>query len=194
MESYIKYSTQLTSSCMCRYAVVLLIIHVQLIKSETNFGSTLSNIRCSKNEDCQRDDSINFFCDSHYGFCDVKRIEMDLCRRDEQCDKNLICMFGKCQREPTPGNRGSRCKSDSDCKSHMCCARQHGEKVCKLKLQRNQRCYVPTGGLDYSLNELCPCDSGLVCSKKKRKNRRRDSQGSPMDRMRCQRIHMPNNE
>ena len=69
----------------------------------------------------------------------------------------------------TTGNRfhlhvGARCKRDSDCTGGQCCARQHGEKVCKSKLPEGALCYIPEGGLQYLLNELCPCDSGLICS------------------------------
>ncbi|RWS27420.1 dickkopf-related protein 3-like protein [Leptotrombidium deliense] len=59
---------------------------------------------------------------------------------------------------------------DADCHPHLCCARQHGERICKAKLQKGQRCFVPLGGLDYSLNELCPCDEGLSCVQRKRKS------------------------
>ena len=107
--------------------------------------------------------------DLHYGYCNTLQKEMSLCRRDAQCEEGLICMFGKCRQTPEPGYKGSRCKSDEDCKSHLCCARQHGEKICKQKLQKGQKCYVPIGGLEYSLNELCPCDTGLICIQRKKK-------------------------
>jgi len=45
------------------------------------------------------------------------------------------------------------------------------ERVCKSKYKRTQM-FVPLGGLDYSLNELCPCDTGLECLKLKTKHKR----------------------
>ena len=58
---------------------------------------------------------------------------------------------------------GSRCHGNSECQPGLCCARRHGQAVCQRKLTLGQRCYVPDGGLEYSLNQLCPCDRGLVC-------------------------------
>lgn len=58
---------------------------------------------------------------------------------------------------------GSRCKVDRDCDSSMCCARHHGERVCKRRLIRSESCYVPDGGLAFSINQICPCDWGLLC-------------------------------
>lgn len=58
---------------------------------------------------------------------------------------------------------GSRCHGNGDCQPGLCCARRHGESVCQRKLTLGQRCYVPDGGLEYSLNQLCPCESGLIC-------------------------------
>ena len=58
---------------------------------------------------------------------------------------------------------GTRCSNDQDCGEGKCCARQHGEYICKNKLQHGHMCFVPKGGLAYSLNELCPCEEGLVC-------------------------------
>ncbi|TKS89506.1 hypothetical protein D9C73_023631 [Collichthys lucidus] len=45
----------------------------------------------------------------------------------------------------------------------MCCARHHGEQVCKRRLIRGESCYVPDGGLAFSINQICPCDEGLLC-------------------------------
>lgn len=67
---------------------------------------------------------------------------------------------------------GSRCEGSSDCKQGLCCARAHGERVCKAKLSLGHNCYVPQGGLQYVLNELCPCEEGLVCKNVGTKMRR----------------------
>lgn len=58
---------------------------------------------------------------------------------------------------------GARCKVDRDCDSSMCCARHHGERVCKRRLIRGESCYIPDGGLAFSINQICPCDEGLLC-------------------------------
>lgn len=58
---------------------------------------------------------------------------------------------------------GARCKVDRDCDSSMCCARHHGEWVCKRRLIRGESCYIPDGGLAFSINQICPCDEGLLC-------------------------------
>lgn len=58
---------------------------------------------------------------------------------------------------------GARCKVDKDCGASMCCARHHGEQVCKRRLVRGESCYVPDGGLAFSINQICPCDEGLLC-------------------------------
>lgn len=135
-----------------------------------NETSELLRVRCEEDSDCVQFDGT--YCDTHYGYCDHLHEEGDLCRRDGQCENGLICIFGKCEVPAKPGHKGARCNDESDCKDHLCCARQHGEKICKSKLQRGHQCYVPLGGLDYSLNELCPCDDGLVCVKRKTKHKR----------------------
>ena len=58
---------------------------------------------------------------------------------------------------------GARCRHDRQCGPSQCCAKRHGEKVCKARLAAGAYCYVPRGGLAYSLNEMCPCQHGLVC-------------------------------
>lgn len=129
------------------------------------------------------------FCDEHYGTCETHRNAGEACRRDRHCQKGYDCMFGKCQKTIAPSLIGARCKHDRDCGSSMCCARQHGEKICKAKLKLGQRCYVPKGGLDYSLNELCPCDTGMVCKNDRKGKRTRDNEFSwkswSSEHMRC---------
>uniref|UniRef100_A0A8C2ZD85 Dickkopf N-terminal cysteine-rich domain-containing protein n=1 Tax=Cyclopterus lumpus TaxID=8103 RepID=A0A8C2ZD85_CYCLU len=96
-----------------------------------------------------------FFFDSSFPFT---LPEGHYCRRDAQCVRGLSCMFGKCHRSIPNG-----CKVDRDCGASMCCARHHGEQVCKRRLVRGESCYVPDGGLAFSINQICPCDEGLLC-------------------------------
>src|SRR5689334_21664154 len=86
------------------------------------------------------------------GFCEVKRQELLLLAAASILEYEYSCC-----------SLGSRCAADEECSSNMCCARQHGERVCKPRLRLGQRCYVPDGGLAYSLNEICPCSAGLIC-------------------------------
>lgn len=58
---------------------------------------------------------------------------------------------------------GARCKLDRDCGESMCCARHHGERVCKRRLVLGESCFVPDGGLAFSINQICPCGEGLLC-------------------------------
>ncbi|XP_078655742.1 uncharacterized protein LOC144902298 isoform X1 [Branchiostoma floridae x Branchiostoma belcheri] len=103
------------------------------------------------------------YCDRHYGVCKPRGRLGDLCRRDGNCQGGYDCMFGRCEKTIQAGEQGARCKHDKDCGDSMCCARQHGERICKRRLVLDQKCYVPDGGLDYSLNQMCPCEKGLIC-------------------------------
>ncbi|XP_062451334.1 dickkopf-related protein 3-like [Rhea pennata] len=103
------------------------------------------------------------FCDEHFGLCLPRRQEGQYCRRDAHCARGLLCMFGKCQQPAPDGQEGARCRGDEDCGAGACCARQHGERVCKRRLALAQGCHVPPGGLAFSINQLCPCLEGLVC-------------------------------
>ena len=145
-------------------------INIDNMKNKTEL------IRCRQDSDCIDDNSSDtddlMYCDRHYGFCDYFREIGDLCRHDSQCDSGLICMFGKCARPFKAGFRGARCTNASDCNVGLCCARQHGERICKPKLKLGYQCFVPMGGLDYSLNESCPCDDGLDCQPVKAKSKR----------------------
>ncbi|MGH0155075.1 UNVERIFIED_CONTAM: hypothetical protein FKN15_044344 [Acipenser sinensis] len=58
---------------------------------------------------------------------------------------------------------GARCKLDRDCGGSMCCARHHGEMICKRRLALSESCFVPDGGLAFSINQICPCEEGLLC-------------------------------
>ncbi|KAK7919351.1 hypothetical protein WMY93_010635 [Mugilogobius chulae] len=114
---------------------------------------------CDHDRVCGR----GFSCDRHFGLCVPLRGEGQYCRRDAQCVRGLSCMFGKCHRSIPNGQEGARCKVDRDCGASMCCARHHGELVCKRRLIRGESCYVPDGGLAFSINQICPCDEGLLC-------------------------------
>uniref|UniRef100_A0A8C8JL39 Dickkopf N-terminal cysteine-rich domain-containing protein n=1 Tax=Oncorhynchus tshawytscha TaxID=74940 RepID=A0A8C8JL39_ONCTS len=114
---------------------------------------------CDHDRACGR----SFSCDRHFGLCFPLRGEGQYCRRDAQCVRGLSCMFGKCHRRISEGQEGARCKVDRDCGESMCCARHHGEQLCKRRLLRDESCFVPEGGLAFSINQICPCDEGLLC-------------------------------
>ncbi|GAU95551.1 hypothetical protein RvY_07151 [Ramazzottius varieornatus] len=114
---------------------------------------------CSTDKPCGR----GKYCDTHYKRCERLKRRGEFCRKDYNCQRRNECVFGRCRKEIPKGQEGSRCADDKDCSANHCCARQHGEFVCKPRLQLSQRCFVPAGGLDYSLNEQCPCEGGLVC-------------------------------
>ncbi|XP_010583996.1 PREDICTED: dickkopf-related protein 3-like [Haliaeetus leucocephalus] len=103
------------------------------------------------------------FCDEHFGLCLPTRPVGQYCRRDTHCTHGLLCMFGKCQQPVPDGQEGARCQRDEDCGAGGCCARQHGEQVCQRRLALAQSCHVPPGGLAFSINQICPCQAGLVC-------------------------------
>lgn len=125
---------------------------------------------------CENDKSCGKgkYCDKHYGACEQHKPLGVLCRRDGHCQRGLECVFGKCRHRIPEGYLEARCKHDSDCGPNQCCAKQHGERVCKAKLAIGTKCYVPDGGVDYSLNQLCPCESGLVCKYRPRQKRREE--------------------
>ncbi|XP_014014164.1 dickkopf-related protein 3 [Salmo salar] len=114
---------------------------------------------CDHDRACGR----SFSCDRHFGLCFPLRGEGQYCRRDAQCVRGLSCMFGKCHRRISEGQEGARCKVDRDCGESVCCARHHSEQLCKRRLLRDESCFVPEGGLTFSINQICPCDEGLLC-------------------------------
>ncbi|XP_040185723.1 dickkopf-related protein 3-like [Rana temporaria] len=128
-----------------------------LVRSAT---SKVTTVTCDHDRGCGR----GLFCDHHFGLCVPLRHEGQYCRKDSQCIRGLGCMYGHCQRIIPGGHEGSRCRQDKDCLPSMCCARHHGEMICKRKLSAGSKCYVPEGGLAFSINQLCPCEEGLVCS------------------------------
>ncbi|XP_020649609.3 dickkopf-related protein 2 [Pogona vitticeps] len=120
-----------------------------------------SNTVCDSETRCPQ----GFFCDHHFGLCLTLRKEGEYCRRNAHCAKGLSCMFGKCQETIPNGQEGAHCLEDKDCAPSACCARLHGEMICQKRLLLNERCYVPQGGLGFSMNQVCPCQKGLVCRK-----------------------------
>uniref|UniRef100_A0A915I7L0 Dickkopf N-terminal cysteine-rich domain-containing protein n=1 Tax=Romanomermis culicivorax TaxID=13658 RepID=A0A915I7L0_ROMCU len=127
------------------------------------------NQACKEHRQCD----FNSFCDFHYGICKPYRTHGQMCRSDDHCAKNLQCTFGRCASLPKLGHNGARCKDDGDCLPSLCCARQHGQKVCKPKLKLGQNCFVSEGGLSEWLNSMCPCDEGLICGFSSSKGRSR---------------------
>ncbi|XP_051531137.1 dickkopf-related protein 3-like isoform X2 [Myxocyprinus asiaticus] len=116
-------------------------------------------VACDQDRACGK----GFSCDHHFGLCVPLRQEGQYCRRDTQCVRGLSCMFGRCFRSIPDGQEGARCKLDRDCGASMCCARHHGERVCKHRLVFGDSCFVPDGGLAFSINQICPCEKGLLC-------------------------------
>jgi len=117
---------------------------------------------CTDDRQCDS----NSFCDTHYNLCKRYKMHGQTCRHDSMCQNKLRCIFGRCQIPSKLRHKGAKCNSGNDCLPGLCCARQHGELICKAKLKQGQNCFVPDGGLPYWLNELCPCDLGLVCRNK----------------------------
>ncbi|XP_053308757.1 dickkopf-related protein 3-like [Spea bombifrons] len=127
-----------------------------------NLGGENMRVTCDHDRACGK----GLFCDRHFGLCVALRHEGQFCRKDSQCVRGLGCMFGRCQQIIPGGREGSRCQQDEDCSPSMCCARHHGEMICKRKIPAGERCFIPEGGLAFSINQQCPCDEGLVCSSK----------------------------
>lgn len=107
------------------------------------------------------------FCHKHYGKCEECKATGQQCRRHHMCCQGMECVFGKCRAIIPRGTEGGRCKRDHNCNKGLCCARIHGEKICKPMLQENDECSVPEGGLAYVLNSICPCAEGLACKRVK---------------------------
>ncbi|XP_038077930.1 dickkopf-related protein 3-like [Patiria miniata] len=152
-------------------------------------GTSEDELRvCKSDKACGR----GFFCDRHYGECLPHHQELEPCRRDGHCDRGLECRFGTCQEAIKSGNVGARCKNDKDCGDTMCCAKQHGESVCKARLPLDAKCYVPAGGVEYTIDSICPCMDGLTC---RRTRERREEElvwqfWTDYDHMRCSPIHL----
>lgn len=114
---------------------------------------------CSIDRDCEKDQ----FCHEHYKYCETRKYIGEKCRRTENCMRGAICMWGQCYKEKKPGFFKSRCKRHIDCTTGLCCAREHGESICKPLLKEGQNCSVSSGGFIYSMQHDCSCGLGLVC-------------------------------
>ncbi|XP_033106280.1 dickkopf-related protein 3-like [Anneissia japonica] len=157
------------------------------VSSSADFNFTLvAQTPCRSDKACGR----GKYCDQHYRNCRDHKVENAPCRQDSHCRKGLDCRFGKCQKTVKPGTVGARCKNSKDCGNNMCCAKQHGESICKLKLKLKSKCFVPEGGVEYTIDSICPCEDGLVC---KIAHPSREEEfawrfWTDYDHMRCQRI------
>lgn len=118
---------------------------------------------CTKDRQC----GPTNYCHRHYGRCHKCKNIGAKCRRDHVCCDGLECVFGRCRTIVKKGNYLSRCRKDKDCKHGLCCAKSHGEFVCKPMLRENQICSVLEGGVAYTVNHGCPCGDGLVCRTQK---------------------------
>ncbi|EMP33816.1 hypothetical protein UY3_09110 [Chelonia mydas] len=90
---------------------------------------------CSQDRHCTH----GLFCDKHFRLCLPLRQEGQYCRRDTHCARGLSC---------------ARCRQDKDCGVAACCARHHGELLCKKRLALDESCFVPQGGLAFSINQV----------------------------------------
>ncbi|XP_028401210.1 dickkopf-related protein 4-like [Dendronephthya gigantea] len=130
-------------------------------------NQTSQKTYCTKDRQC----GATNYCHRHYGICHKCKNVGAKCRRDHVCCKGLECVFGRCRTIVKKGNYLSRCRKDKDCKQGLCCAKSHGEFVCKPMLRENQICSVLEGGVAYTVNHGCPCDDGLVCTTQKRRRK-----------------------
>ncbi|XP_042224478.1 dickkopf-related protein 3-like [Homarus americanus] len=118
------------------------------------------NLRlCNNDRVCGR----HQFCDLHFGVCREQFLEGHSCRRDPMCQRGLDCMLGTCQPHVERGREGARCHKNRNCDPELCCARHQGQRICQRLLPQDHKCFVPDGGVDYFINERCPCQLGLIC-------------------------------
>ncbi|XP_800228.1 dickkopf-related protein 3 [Strongylocentrotus purpuratus] len=134
-------------------------IQARLLLNETE-ARYYQDLPCDSDKMCGR----GRFCDLHYGGCHRHRQPGHQCRRDGHCQKGHDCMFGTCRATIPERTLGARCRNNKDCSHNMCCAKQHGESVCKQKLPLQAKCFIPPGGIEYVIDTMCPCEEGLVCS------------------------------
>ncbi|XP_071812568.1 uncharacterized protein [Apostichopus japonicus] len=159
---------------------------------ENRVNDTVRNVNivpCDRDKSCGK----GLFCDLHYGGCRRHKSVGEPCRRDGHCTRGTHCRFGTCQTAIAEGMLGARCRSDKDCGDSQCCAKQHGESICKAKLQVGAKCFVPEGGIEYVIDSICPCDASLVC--RLVQHHRRPNGRAPSNRywngqnhMRCQAV------
>lgn len=127
---------------------------------------------CRKDRHCRPGN----YCHKHNGKCHACKPVPGIqspCRRNNMCCAGMECVFGFCRKAIPRGTQGAKCKKDRKCDSGLCCVKVHGEPICRRLLQEGENCSVPEGGLDYSLNQKCPCATGLTCKKVKHRHRKR---------------------
>ena len=145
------------------------IFPVELIHTLSPFFPSLQKVECKKDKHCGN----GKYCHRHYGSCHNCKPMGTHCRRNNMCCNGMECMFGKCRMIVPAGVEDSKCRKDRDCNKGLCCAKTHGEFICKRMLQQDEICTVSSGGIAYSLNHNCPCAEGLVCRKLRRRHRKR---------------------
>lgn len=141
------------------YQFFLLAPSVFAVSHERRLPPSERGKSCNFDQNCEKKQ----FCHEYYKYCQKKKHVGEKCRRTENCDFGLICMWGECKKEATPGVFHSICKQHADCNEGLCCARERGEKVCKPYLREGQNCSVPMGSLGYNYQHECSCGYGLVC-------------------------------
>uniref|UniRef100_A0A7M5ULT5 Dickkopf N-terminal cysteine-rich domain-containing protein n=1 Tax=Clytia hemisphaerica TaxID=252671 RepID=A0A7M5ULT5_9CNID len=119
---------------------------------------------CSRNEECNKGNTCNLYSKK----CERCRFREEICRRDGNCCDGLKCLWGRCREPITNGTEKSLCKSNEDCHSGLCCAKEHGVSVCKRYQKEGDTCEIPLGGLVFSLHHSCPCEQGLRCKVNRR--------------------------
>ncbi|XP_057293444.1 dickkopf-related protein 3-like [Hydractinia symbiolongicarpus] len=124
--------------------------------------------RMKKRRRCQADKDCSGVkrCNRYNRLCERCRIFNELCRRDANCCAGRKCMWGRCRNAKHDGTEMSICRHDRNCSKGYCCAREHGQSVCKKFLAENESCERTAGGLMFSIHHSCPCRRGLYCKKK----------------------------
>lgn len=120
---------------------------------------SLQGMTCIQNHNCKGTQICNIYTKK----CERCRIEKEICRRSENCCGNKQCIWGRCIHRTFTGTEGSLCNTDKDCHKGLCCAREHGQSICKKYLAEGNQCELPHGGIIFSLSHSCPCAMGLNC-------------------------------
>jgi len=126
-------------------------------------------LSCSTERDCGSKNTCNIYT----GICERCRFENELCRRNANCCDGLKCVWGRCRRVVRDGKDFSLCNTNADCQPNLCCAREHGQNVCKPYLSPGDKCDIPLGGLKFSVTHKCPCQAGLTCKRNSIHGRKR---------------------
>ncbi|KAM4704078.1 uncharacterized protein WCC33_012522 [Rhinophrynus dorsalis] len=98
------------------------------------------------------------------------------CQQDEECCPGKRCSWGRCKRENSVGDSGTRCDPMNDqCPSGFCCSMIETipYPVCVPFPTEGQQCRSQASKFLQLLNlasdtdsEYCPCAEGLVCTNK----------------------------